>query len=108
MNIHPDAVGVGFTTGSYCWLGFIHLCLSASVSFRHRSRYSLPYRVCGLAGSMTGDFELTNIYIHSACPVADLTADAGQQGIHSTDSIEPGPWKANRSQTSQENRHTLW
>lgn len=35
MNIHPDAVDVGFTTGSYCWLCFIHLCLSASVFFRY-------------------------------------------------------------------------
>jgi len=44
MNIHPNAVDVGFTTGSYCWLCFIHLCLSASVSFRYLSWYVLAYK----------------------------------------------------------------
>jgi hypothetical protein len=44
MNIHPNAVDAGFTTGSYCWLCFIHLCLSASVSFRYLSWYVLAYK----------------------------------------------------------------
>lgn len=68
MNIHPDAVDVGFTTGLYCWPCFIHLCLSASVSFRYRSRYYLAYIVCCSAGHVTGDFDTTNTYKHSARP----------------------------------------
>jgi len=103
MNIHPDAVDVGFTTASYCWLCFIHLCLSASVSFRYRSRYFLAYIVCDSAGCVTGDFETTNIYKHSARPGADSTTRAGQQGIHLIDSMKWCLWKA-----SQEVCHTSW
>jgi hypothetical protein len=91
MNIHPDAVDVGFTTGSYCWLCFIRLCLSASVSFQYRSSYFLAYIVCDSAGCVTGDFDATNIYKYSARPGADSATRAGGQGIHLIDSMKWSP-----------------
>jgi hypothetical protein len=73
-------------------LALLHSTLLVSLCFLqipiYRSRFFLAYIVCGSEGCVTGDFDTTNIYKHSARPVADPTTLAGQQEIHLGNSMK--------------------